>query len=88
MVKVRFIEAALRSAKPRRIKYDIHDPDGTGLLLRVSPQGRKTWMVSYRSPTGIKQQRPIGKYPAMGIAEARRAALLALNGGQDAAGER
>ena len=68
------MEAILRSLKPRRIKYDVHDPDGTGLLLRVSPQGRKTWMVSYRSEIGVKQQRTIGKYPAMTIAEAREVA--------------
>ncbi len=84
MVKVRFIDAALMGLKPRKVKYDVHDPEGTGLLFRVSPHGRKTWMVSYRSSSGIKQQRLIGKYPAMRIAQARDAALLLLNGDQDA----
>ena len=83
MVKVRFSEAVLLGLKPRKVKYDVHDPHDTGLLLRVSPQGRKTWMVSYRSPTGIKQQRAIGKFPAMRVAEARNAAILALSGGLD-----
>ncbi len=80
MVKVRFSDAALLGLKPRKVKNDIHDSEDTGLLLRVSPQGRKTWMVDYRSPTGIKQQRAIGRFPTMRIAEARAAALLALNG--------
>ncbi len=83
MVKIRFSESVLFGLKPRKVKYDVEDPEGTGLLLRVSPQGRKTWMVNYRSPTGIKQQRAIGKFPAIRIAEARDAALLALSGAQD-----
>ncbi len=80
MVKVRFSDAVLMGLKPRKVKFDIHDSEETGLLLRVSPQGRKTWMVDYRSPTGIKQQRPIGKFPAMRITEARETAQLALSG--------
>ncbi len=80
MVKVRFSDAVLLGLKPRKVKFDIHDSEETGLILRASPQGRKTWMVDYRSPTGIKQQRAIGKFPAMRLAEARDAALLALSG--------
>ena len=82
-VKVRFVDSTLMGLKPRKVPYNVHDSEGTGLLLRVSPRGRKTWMVSYRSPTGIKQQRPIGKYPAIRIAEAREAAQLALSDIQD-----
>ena len=78
-MKVRFVDSVLIGLKPRKVPYNVHDSEGTGLLLRVSPRGRKTWMVSYRSPTGIKQQRPIGKYPAMRVAAAREAALLALS---------
>ncbi len=79
MVKIRFANAALHGLKPRKIRYDVHDSEDTGLLLRVSPQGRKTWMVNYRSTTGVQQQRALGKFPAMGIAEARHAADLAYN---------
>ena len=84
MVKVRFVDSALMGLKPRKVRYDVHDPQGTGLLLRVSSHGRKIWMVSYRSPSGIKHHRSIGKYPAMRIAQARDAALLSLSGDQDA----
>ena len=79
MVKIRFADAVIHGLKPRKIRYDVHDSQDTGLLLRISPQGRKTWMVSYRSNTGVKQQKALGKFPAMGIAKAREAADLALN---------
>jgi Arm DNA-binding domain len=76
-VRVKFVDSALRSLKPHRVKYDIHDPDGGPLVLRVSPDGRKTWMASYSSPEGVLQLRAIGKYPRMSIAEAREEARAA-----------
>jgi hypothetical protein len=78
MVKIRFVNAAIHGLKPRKVRYDVQDSEDTGLLLRVSPQGRKTWMVNYRSETGVKQQRALGKFPAMSIDEARQAASHAL----------
>ena len=79
-MKVKFADSALRHLKPHRVKYDVHDPEDTGLTLRVSPDGRKTWMVRFSSPTGAMRQRPIGKYPMMSIAEARTAALSEVSG--------
>jgi Arm DNA-binding domain len=76
-VRVKFVDSALRSLKPHRVKYDVHDPAGGPLVLRVSPDGRKTWMASYSSPDGVPQLRAIGKYPRMSIAEAREEARSA-----------
>ena len=73
-MKAKFVDSALRSLKPHKVKYDVHDPEGAPLALRVSPDGRKTWMACYSSPTGVMQFRAIGKYPIMSIAEARERA--------------
>ena len=73
-MRAKFVDSALRSLKPHRVKYDVHDPDGGPLVLRVSPDGRKTWMASYKSADGVPQLRAIGKYPMMSIAEARQRA--------------
>jgi hypothetical protein len=70
-VRAKFVDSALRSLKPHKVKYDIHDPAGEPLVLRVLPDGRKTWLASYRAPDGVPQLRTIGKYPQMSIAEAR-----------------
>ncbi len=48
-MKVRFVDSALRSLKPHRVKYDVHDPEGDSLVLRISSDGRKTWMACYSS---------------------------------------
>jgi len=79
MVKIRFADAVIHGLKPRKIRYDVHDSEGTGLILRVSPQGRKTWMVNYRSETGIQQQKALGKFPKLRVSDARRAAELAFD---------
>lgn len=73
-MRVKFVDSALRSLKPHRVKYEVHDPEGGPLVLRVSPDGRKTWMASYHSPDGVVQLRTLGKYPMMSIAEARQRA--------------
>ncbi len=82
-MKVRFVDSALRSLKPHRVKYDVHDPEGHSLVLRISSDGRKTWMACYSSPTGVMQFRAIGKYPMMSIAEAREKARSAVSGAQN-----
>ena len=82
-MKVKFVDSALRSLKPQRVKYDVHDPEGTPLVLRISPDGRKTWMACYNSPTGVMQFRAIGKYPMMSIAEARETARSSVGADED-----
>lgn len=82
-VKVKFVDSALRSLKPHRAKYDVHDPEGAPLVLRVSPDGRKTWFACYGSPAGVMRLRPIGKYPVMSIAEARETAREVAGGDRE-----
>ena len=83
-MKVKFVDSALRSLKPHRVKYDVHDPEGAPLVLRVSSDGRKTWMACYSSPSGVMQVRAIGKYPMMSIAAAReKARSVVVVGGGD-----
>ena len=83
-MKVKFVDSALRSLKPHRVKYDVHDPEGAPLVLRVSSDGRKTWMACDSSPTGVMQVRAIGKCPMMSIAAAReKARSVVVVGGGD-----
>jgi len=82
-MRVKFVDSALRSLKPHRVKYDVHDPEGAPLVLRVSSDGRKTWMACYTSLTGAMQFRAIGKYPMMSIAAAREKARAVVAGDGD-----
>jgi len=63
-------ELQIRKAKPADKAYFL--PDGNGLVLSVSPAGRKSWLVRYRLPDGSRPgPATIGHYPTMSLAEAR-----------------
>ena len=44
--------------------------DGNGLILRASPNGKRTWTVRYRF-NGKRHRIEVGSYPDMSLAEAR-----------------
>ncbi|MEO0498552.1 MAG: Arm DNA-binding domain-containing protein, partial [Pseudomonadota bacterium] len=62
-----------------------------GLILRVSPQGRKDWSFRYvRSSDGRRQRLKIGSFPAVGLEVARKRALeheASIASGADPASE-
>jgi hypothetical protein len=49
-----------------------------GLVLRMTPSGTATWSLRTRTRDGRQTRPTLGSWPAMGIAEARRAALATL----------
>jgi Arm DNA-binding domain len=52
--------------------------DGNGLQLWVTPAGGKHWKLAYRHGQPAKQKLlPLGAYPAVGLADARRVSLAA-----------
>jgi integrase len=70
-----FIEAM---KPPERGQVDCWDTKVTGLGLRVSQGGKKTWTVLYRKD-GIGRRLTLkGAYPVIGLADARRLAGAAL----------
>jgi hypothetical protein len=72
-------DAWLRTLRPPASgRVELRDTRVMGLVLRMTPTGAATWSVRTRTADG-KQTRPkLGTWPAMGIAEARKAALAAL----------
>jgi integrase len=72
-------DAFLRALKPPAAgRLELRDTKVKGLVLRVSPAGVATWSVRTRTAEG-KQTRPaLGTWPALGISDARKAALSLL----------
>jgi hypothetical protein len=70
-----FIKALTAPAGKR---IEIFDQKITGLVLRVSEQGRKTWVVRYRTENGRQPRFTIGTYPTLKLADARDEALKLL----------
>lgn len=58
-----------RSAKPKEKPYMLRDD--RGLYLRITPTGRKYWILRYWE-LGKEHQMSLGPYPAVSVQDARR----------------
>ncbi|MBT3719856.1 MAG: integrase arm-type DNA-binding domain-containing protein [Gammaproteobacteria bacterium] len=70
----RSIKAAMCSEGKQ--SHDLRD--GGGLILRVTPTGRKSWRYEYRS-NNKKKALPLGAYPTLSLANARKLAIDAAH---------
>jgi integrase len=62
-------DTALRALKPNAAKQKISDSGG--LQIWILPSGSKVWRFAYRF-YGLQKDIALGKYPAVGLAEARK----------------
>ena len=80
-----FTDAKIRGLRPRRTRYELPEDGRTGLLIRVSPYGSKTWAVRYRY-RGKQRRLAIGSYPELSLVDARGKladVMKQLRGGRD-----
>ncbi len=67
-----FTDKQISALKPKAVRYEKKEPGRSGLSIRVTPRGAKTWTFVYRH--GDMQRRmALGQYPAMGVAAAHKA---------------
>ena len=62
-------DTAVRNAKPKEKPYKLGDSGGLYVIVR--PNGSKLWRYKYRLG-GKANSRGLGKYPDVGLKEARR----------------
>jgi integrase len=67
---VRLSDRAIKAAGPGR------HGDGDGLFLEVSAKGSKSWLLRFQL-AGKRRDMGLGRYPEIGLADARRAAAEA-----------
>ena len=72
---VKFTDAAIRAFRPRAAEYTIGDSQCTGLILRVTTRGVKTFVFVFRSKvSGKVTWVTLGRYPDLPLAKARKLA--------------
>jgi integrase len=72
MPKVALTDRFVSHAKAQGVpQLDYFDESVSGLALRVSSTGRKTWTFHYTSPNGKRARLTLGTYPATTLANAR-----------------
>lgn len=69
-------DAAVKAfkVKPGQVQSDLWDGRLTGLHLRASAGGTRTWYLRYRTPDGRNPRFALGRYPTVMLADAREAA--------------
>ena len=79
MPSARLTKLKIKNAMPSsdRAQFDLWDASLTGLSVRVSAKGTKTFSMKCRDPRGVERRVTLGRYPEMCLADARRAAMKA-----------
>ena len=80
---MKFTDRYVLHLKPKAARYDVWN--GAGLGVRVSPKGRRSWVMVYRFQ-GKPRYATLGTYPELSVAhahEAHRKALAELEQGND-----
>ncbi|HFB64600.1 MAG TPA: DUF4102 domain-containing protein [Aeromonadales bacterium] len=62
----------IKALKPKDKKYRV--TDGQGLMLEISPSGKKRWLYRF-TQNGKRKTLTIGHYPAVSLSEARKARI-------------
>lgn len=65
---MKFIDSFIRNLKPQSNWYE--KTEASGLGIRVMPSGSKSWIYRF-TQNGKRQKMTLGKYPALGLKQAR-----------------
>lgn len=67
-----FTDRQISSLKPKKQRYEVKESGRTGLGIRVTPRGVKTWTFIYRFD-GKQKRMVFGTYPQVSLSEAHKA---------------
>ncbi|MEM7481064.1 MAG: tyrosine-type recombinase/integrase [Acidobacteriota bacterium] len=77
MATIHLTDRRLQALEAGRYQVDYWDESLPGFGVRVSPSGRKSFVVMYYAASG-KRRMTLGPYPALGLADARQRAKAVL----------
>lgn len=84
MASIRLTERSVASAAALAgQRLELFDQVTPGLILRVTDQGRKTWVVRYRTQDGRQPRLTLGTHPGLTLATARERALKVVADARD-----
>lgn len=71
MPKIKLTKTAVDAATPQERDYDLQDTTIPGFLVKVTPAGRKIFMVAYVAHNGQRRKPAIGRYGEITVEQAR-----------------
>ncbi|PRD41053.1 integrase [Phyllobacterium phragmitis] len=91
MAKIKLTKTAVDAATPQERDYELRDTIIPGFLVKVTPTGRKVFMIAYVSNIGQRRKPAIGRYGEITVEQARGIAqdwLAEVRRGADPSAER
>jgi hypothetical protein len=71
MPKIKLTKTAVDAAMVSTKEYELRDTIVPGFLVKVTPAGRKIFMVQYRTNTGERRKPAIGRFGELTVEQAR-----------------
>jgi integrase len=91
MPKLKLTKTLAESAQPQAKDYEIRDTAVPGFVLKVTPAGRKMFMLAYTAANGQRRKPAIGRFGEITVEQARGIAqdwLAEVRRGSDPSAER
>lgn len=91
MPKIKLTKTAVDAATPQERDYELRDTTIPGFLVKVTPTGRKIFMIAYVAHNGQRRKPAIGRYGEITVEQARNIAqdwLAEVRRGVDPSAER
>ena len=74
MPKMKLTKRVVEIAQPGPSDYELRDTEVPGFLCKVTPSGRKVFMVQYRNISGRRRKPAIGQFGQLTVDQARAVA--------------
>jgi integrase len=78
MAILKLTKTVVDAAQPKNHDYELRDTAIPGFLLKVTPTGRKVFMVAYVANNGLRRKPAIGRFGELTVEQARTIAQLWL----------
>ncbi|MGD9883137.1 MAG: tyrosine-type recombinase/integrase [Reyranella sp.] len=91
MPRLKLTKTVVDSAQPKKEPYELRDAAIPGFLLKVTPTGRKVFMVAYVANNGQRRKPAIGRFGEVTVEQARAIAqdwLADVRKGKDPSAEK
>jgi len=71
MAKIKLTKTVVEAAKPQAQAVELRDTIVPGFLCKITPAGRRVFMLQYRTNTGERRKPALGQFGELTVEQAR-----------------
>ena len=90
MAKIKLTKSVVDAATPQSNDIELRDTLVPGFLCKITPTGRKVFMLQYRTNSGVRRKPSLGQFGELTVEQARMLAqdwMAEVRRGGDPAGD-